>query len=327
MDASTENNYARDSLQELWGGEGVIRGHTFKSFMREYPQAQHVFNQTWWPKRYYNYELQSILLGRTIITTVTHSTLDQIIRAGGFDAYILSTSPAKLMSDLGCNLKKEMIYLLNKPDQAVASVRRGLRLFKGGQNADEYLEEVGQYKIPVETAKWINLPIYEALKLQYANELSEPYQPLDVYFTEKYKEELKRSVGKERTDVDDKGRKRTEVYSLEEYTVGMERDNPRDVYERLVNDEPNPTRSFLQNEKKHESETLAEIEFNLRKKLYGARYEMEELVRDHGNLANIWVNHNHPYVLKYQRPPPDLTSPTERKYSAYSKPSRTTWQG
>ena len=43
---------------------------------------------------------------KVITTTVTQSTLDQILICGSFDEYILSTSPAKLMSDFGCKLKK-----------------------------------------------------------------------------------------------------------------------------------------------------------------------------------------------------------------------------
>ena len=55
-DTSTEDNYPYDAMQELWGGVGVIRGHTFSSRMREYPEAKREFNQTWWPDRYYNFK-------------------------------------------------------------------------------------------------------------------------------------------------------------------------------------------------------------------------------------------------------------------------------
>ena len=64
MDGSTEDNYARNSFEELWGGEGVIRGHTYVSEMKETPMKHFMFNQTWWPERYYNYELKSLLLGQ-----------------------------------------------------------------------------------------------------------------------------------------------------------------------------------------------------------------------------------------------------------------------
>ena len=66
MDGSTEDNYARNSFEELWGGEGVIRGHTYTSDMKETPMKHFMFNQTWWPERYYNYELKSLLLGQVI---------------------------------------------------------------------------------------------------------------------------------------------------------------------------------------------------------------------------------------------------------------------
>ena len=38
------------------GGIGVIRGHTYSSKMREYPQLFREFNQTWWPDRHYNFK-------------------------------------------------------------------------------------------------------------------------------------------------------------------------------------------------------------------------------------------------------------------------------
>ena len=84
-DASTEFNYARDSLEELWGGEGVVRGHTFRSLRREHPMLTHVYNATWWPERRYNYRFTSIILGEVIQTVTTESCLDQIDQCGGFD--------------------------------------------------------------------------------------------------------------------------------------------------------------------------------------------------------------------------------------------------
>ena len=53
--------------------------------MREYTEGKRQFNQTWWPERIYNYEMFSILLQQKIVTTVTQSTIEQIIQCGGFD--------------------------------------------------------------------------------------------------------------------------------------------------------------------------------------------------------------------------------------------------
>jgi hypothetical protein len=49
--------------------------------------------------------------------------LDQIDEAGGFDDYIMKTSPAKLMSDLGCRLKQQMLYALNNEDQLFQNIQ------------------------------------------------------------------------------------------------------------------------------------------------------------------------------------------------------------
>ena len=122
-DASTEYNYARDALEELWGGEGVIRGHTFSALRREHPQLSHQFNATWWPERRYNHRFTSMILGEVIQTVTTESCLDQIDNAGGFDEYIIYTSPAKLMSDLGCRLKQQMLYTINDPDRLLQNLK------------------------------------------------------------------------------------------------------------------------------------------------------------------------------------------------------------
>ena len=62
MDASTEDNYARNAFDELWGGEGVIRGHTMKSKLKEQPNGSIVHNVTWWPERFYNFPFHSYIL-------------------------------------------------------------------------------------------------------------------------------------------------------------------------------------------------------------------------------------------------------------------------
>ena len=58
-----------------------------------------------------------MILGEVIQTVTTESCLDQIDDMGGFDEYIIYTSPAKLMSDLGCRLKQEMLYTLNDEEK------------------------------------------------------------------------------------------------------------------------------------------------------------------------------------------------------------------
>ena len=67
MDGSTEDNYPRDAFEELWGGEGVIRGHTFSSKLKEQPQAQFQRNVTWWPERFYNFEFNSFILNQVFL--------------------------------------------------------------------------------------------------------------------------------------------------------------------------------------------------------------------------------------------------------------------
>ena len=179
-DASTEFNYARDSLEEMWGGEGVIRGHTFLSKQPEIPQRSPQYNATWWPERRYNHKFTSMLLGEVIQTVATESTLDQVDEAGGFDEYILYTSPAKLMSDLACRLKKEMLTTLNNPQQLHDNLKVWMQvtsfrysLFTKdisdayGKHVDpeamtlHYLEKFEDVIMSDDAISWINMPIYE----------------------------------------------------------------------------------------------------------------------------------------------------------------------
>jgi len=86
---------------------------------------------------------------------------------GGFDEYILATSPAKLMSDFGCRLKREMLYLLNRPEEAFKNVDIALKsehintLKNDILSPDLYLEKLQSYRMPDHSIKWINMPLYE----------------------------------------------------------------------------------------------------------------------------------------------------------------------
>ena len=100
---------------------------------------------------------------KTIVTTVTDKTLQQITRCGGFDRYILMTSPAKLMSDLGCALKREMCVLLNDPDAALKNIRRHLGSEKkyGRAAANIIYEDLCHFSCPPHVARFINLSPFE----------------------------------------------------------------------------------------------------------------------------------------------------------------------
>ena len=100
---------------------------------------------------------------KTIVTTVTDKTLQQITRCGGFDRYILMTSPAKLMSDLGCSLKREMCVLLNDPDAALKNIRRHLGSEKkyGRAAANIIYEDLCHFSCPPHVARFINLSPFE----------------------------------------------------------------------------------------------------------------------------------------------------------------------
>ena len=90
--------------------------------------------------------------------------MEEITRCGGFDRYILMTSPAKLMSDLGCALKREMCILLNDPDASLKNIRRH---FAGSENkygraaSNIYYEDLCHFTCPPHVARFINLSPFE----------------------------------------------------------------------------------------------------------------------------------------------------------------------
>lgn len=310
MDASTEDNYPRNAFEELWGGEGVMRGHTFSSDMKEFPELRFEFNQTWWPERFYNFELKSLLLAQKIRTTVTQSTLDQIMICGGFDEYILATSPAKLMSDFGCRLKREMLYLLNRPEEALKNVDIALKsehINTPNSNIlspELYLSNLDVYRMPDHSIKWINMPLYDALKLQLAIEFDvEPKNLRDMLWIDAH-----------RKANSDKDLKKVITYGEEE-VVSFE-----ELIARQTKGE-----DFVVGKSWEEKDQLrlSTIEQNLNKTRFGAKYELAQVEEDYGTkAAHLLVNAQHKVLDKYRRKFPDLEHSKHKKWSKYSQPTR-----
>lgn len=69
--------------------------------------------------------------------------------------------------DFGCRLKREMLYLLNRPEEAYKNVDIALKsehintLKNDILSPELYLEKLECYKMPDHSIKWINMPLYE----------------------------------------------------------------------------------------------------------------------------------------------------------------------
>ena len=72
------------------------------------------------------------------------------------------------MSDFACQLKKEMIYLINeKPEVAAKRCRQIYPYAKYGLadqvGQPDYFDELKQYTVPTHVAAFINLPPFEGI--------------------------------------------------------------------------------------------------------------------------------------------------------------------
>ena len=86
----------------------------------------------------------------------------------------MTTTPAKLMSDFACQLKKEMIYLMNEdPDRAAKHCRKTYPYFKddltGQMGGPDLFDELKQFSVPTHVAAFINLPPFEGI---YSSKIS-----------------------------------------------------------------------------------------------------------------------------------------------------------
>ncbi|XP_055348385.1 uncharacterized protein LOC129595408 [Paramacrobiotus metropolitanus] len=91
----------------LWGGEGILKGFTKRS-------KNHVRTPRWWMPHLRETAFYSEILDKHYLIIVTHTTLERIVAAFGFDNYILQTPEVDLHSRLGMRLRREMLVTLAK---------------------------------------------------------------------------------------------------------------------------------------------------------------------------------------------------------------------
>ena len=79
---------------------------------------------------------------------------------------------------------------------------------------------------------------------------------------------------------------------------------------------------------KQKVDTLSNIEKELNKKRFGAKYEIQQIFDRFGShFGGLLLNSGHPILQTLlQTPPVSLETPTERKYRLESDRTRT-WQG
>ncbi|XP_055356614.1 uncharacterized protein LOC129601764 isoform X1 [Paramacrobiotus metropolitanus] len=115
----------------LWGGEGVLKGFTKRS-------KKHVRAPRWWMPHLRETAFYSEILDKHYLIIVTHTTLERIDAAFGFDNYILQTPAVDLHSPLGMRLRREMLVTLAKKSLYPHDPQR----------RDEILEKYKRFIIP-----------------------------------------------------------------------------------------------------------------------------------------------------------------------------------
>lgn len=122
----------------------------------------------------------SEILDQYYALTCTRRTLELIEEVKGFDNYILKTHEVDLKSDIGMQLKREMLIRLAKKDTD---------LYPDDKQKQETI--YNRYKdlvIPLEEAEWVGLKPWEAvtkLKKLEEEKAKKSIRPLKEVFAEK----------------------------------------------------------------------------------------------------------------------------------------------
>lgn len=154
----------------LWGGEAVIKG-----YQKRHPLRQRVPH--WWVPVLKRAVIYSEILDKHLSVVVTERTLDLIDEAYGLDYYILKTHPVDLRSQLGMDMKRNMLLTLVRREMYPDDPEKQERIYK------KYKEFI----IPEEEAEWCGLSILDAVKKQQSVE-EEQNKPVALKI--KYRAEL-----------------------------------------------------------------------------------------------------------------------------------------
>jgi large subunit ribosomal protein L28 len=127
----------------------------------------------------------SEILNKYYALTCTRRTLALIEESKGFDSYILRTHEVDLKSDIGMQLKREMLITLAKKDTDLYPEDK--------QKQDEIYERYKQFAIPLEEAEWVGLKPWEAvgkLKKLEEEKMRKSIRPLKEVFAQETMEKL-----------------------------------------------------------------------------------------------------------------------------------------
>lgn len=117
--------------------------------------------------------------------TCTRRTLELIEEAKGFDNYILKTHEVDLKSDIGMQLKREMLIRLAKKDTDLYP--------KDKEKQQVIYNRYKEFAIPLEEAEWVGLKPWEAVNKLKKNEeenQKNSIRPLKEVFAEQTIEKL-----------------------------------------------------------------------------------------------------------------------------------------
>lgn len=176
--------YPTQSKLGLWGGEGIIPGMK-KPKQKGFKRPEYLSTKLWRPK-ILKMVFYTEILDKYYALTCTRRTLSLIEEAQGFDNYILKTHEVDLKSDIGMQLKREMLIALAKketdlyPDDKVKQET----IYKRYKN----------FVMPLEEAEWVGLKPWEAMVKQKkieAENVQNSIRPLKEAFIQETLDRLK----------------------------------------------------------------------------------------------------------------------------------------
>ena len=132
-----------------------------------------------WRPRILKMIFYSEILNQYYALTCTRRALDLIEQAKGFDFYILKEHEVDLKSDIGMQLKREMLIRLAKKDTDLYPDDKEKR--------DTIYNRYKEFLLPLEEAEWVGLKPWEAMKKQKDIEqqkLKESTKPLKELFAQ-----------------------------------------------------------------------------------------------------------------------------------------------
>lgn len=169
--------YPTQSKLGLWGGEGIIAGMK-KPKQKGFKRPEYLSTKLWRPK-ILKMVFYTEILDKYYALTCTRRTLELIEEAKGFDNYILKTPEVDLKSEIGMQLKREMLITLAKKETDLYPNDKSKK--------DTIYKRYKSFVLPLEEAEWIGLKPWEAMvkqkKIDEEN-MKKSIRPLKEVFTQ-----------------------------------------------------------------------------------------------------------------------------------------------